>query len=175
MWDPLDLSDSDKSVFKEYGTEARQELPFHKEQYPVSNHIRVLLDLISEGQFGLAQGMRNDFICTDKYDTENFNKIYMLKKSNLWSKISELMERKYLLKWLNYLESNNETNNRLILNQRKAEDPTHKKINIDFLSYITQHKDQLFLKEELVLCCVMGLDYFLRIFICKILMVIPKK
>ena len=30
VWDPLNLRDSDKSVFKKYGIEAKQELPFHK-------------------------------------------------------------------------------------------------------------------------------------------------
>ena len=110
VWDPLDLRDSEQSIFKEYGIEDQQKLPYHTEQYPVANHIRAVLDLLSSGQFGLVQGMRRNFICTDEYDPEIFDKVLMLKNGPNWEKISKFMEREYMLKWLNFLEKKMDLN-----------------------------------------------------------------
>ena len=71
-WDvlPNRIKQSGDSIFEDYGIEKDKRLSFldNKPVYNVANHIRACLDLIAEGNFATAQGMRNDFICTDEYD-----------------------------------------------------------------------------------------------------------
>ena len=105
-WDNINncLRESDDSVFGDYGIEQDKVLKFLNDKpiYNVANHIRACLDLIADGNFGLAQGMREDFICTRKYDNEIFEKIMLLKSSESWEKIDAFMGKEYMMRWLNY-------------------------------------------------------------------------
>lgn len=104
-WEKLILRDSDKMFFKTYGIEkSLKSVPDHEEKYYVANHIRALLDLISEGNFAVAQGMNNDFICNPKYDSEIFNAVYKLRKDPLWTDIDSFMTREYKIKWIDWKE-----------------------------------------------------------------------
>ncbi|MEG0360626.1 MAG: hypothetical protein RR602_03270 [Longicatena sp.] len=102
-WDVIDkrLKDSSYSVFKDYGIEKDKQLFFldRKPKYNVANHIRACLDLIEEGNFAQAQGMRKDFICTNEYDKEIFRKVLLLKNSNQWDKVDNFMGKEYSMKW----------------------------------------------------------------------------
>lgn len=107
-WDSFTLLESENSIWGDYGIEKNKTIPGHSTKYNVANHIRALLDLIQQNNFGLAGGMREDFICNDKYNKEIFEKVYMLRNSNKWNDISRFMGKEYCLKWIDFLEEHNE-------------------------------------------------------------------
>ena len=101
-WDRLNLYDSDKSIFGEYGIEKDKYIPFLNETYNVANHIRALLDLLEQGHFTVAGGMRDDFICNDKYNEEIFYKVLLLKNKSHWEKVDAFMKKEYKSDWLEF-------------------------------------------------------------------------
>lgn len=101
-WRKARISDSEKSQFGDWGIHIA-EVPYHG-MMPVANHIRACLDLIEQGNFGTAQGMRNNFIDDDRYIPTIFSKVSELRASPLWSKIDNFMGREYLCRWLDYKE-----------------------------------------------------------------------
>ena len=105
-WDTLQnrLKESSNTVFEDYGIEKNRKLIFLKDKpvFNVANHIRACLDLIAEGNFAIAQGMRNDYICTDEYDEEIFQKVLLLQNNSNWNEIDNFMGKEYKMKWLNF-------------------------------------------------------------------------
>lgn len=77
-------------------------IPENKGKFNVANHIKALLDLISIGYFPTVQGMRDNFICNDKYTPEIFSKVSMLKNSENWSTIDKFMGKEYMMQWVRY-------------------------------------------------------------------------
>lgn len=69
-WKDITFRNSGSSILGDYGIELGKTIPEHVETYAVANHIRALLDLIIEGNFSVAQSMRNDFICDETYTPE---------------------------------------------------------------------------------------------------------
>ncbi|WP_036254619.1 hypothetical protein [Megamonas hypermegale] len=61
-----------------------------------------MLDLISIGYFPTAQGMRDNFICNDKYTPEIFSKVSMLKNNENWPAIDKFMGKEYMMQWVRY-------------------------------------------------------------------------
>ena len=104
-WQNLDMRDSNDSFIGDYGIETNHTIPEHSGTYCVANHIRALLDLILDGNFALAQGMNNDFICNDKYDFEIFEKVYSMKNSPRWKEIYDFMGKEYKMKWINFFNA----------------------------------------------------------------------
>ncbi len=102
QWEYLNFNESDKSLFGDYGIEFGCKIPEHKESYPVANHIRAILDLMINSNFGLAQGMKEDFICNDKYTNEIFEKVILLKNQLNWNEIDNFMGNEYKMRWVNY-------------------------------------------------------------------------
>ena len=79
-WKNLDILESSDSVFGTYGIEGPKAVyMLQGASYYVANHIRACLDLIARGKFSVAQTMRNDYIGNEIYDTEIFDKIFMLR------------------------------------------------------------------------------------------------
>lgn len=70
----------------------------------VANHVRACLDLIEQGNFGTAQGMRDNFINDDSYTPTIFAKVSELQTSPIWHEIDKFMGREYLCKWLDFKE-----------------------------------------------------------------------
>lgn len=101
-WTNIPLADSDKMLFKEYGIEEHSKIPGHHGKFFVANHIRALLDLLEFGNFAVAQGMRNDYICNPKYTAEIFNKVWQMKILKNWTDIDTFMSKEYLMQWVNY-------------------------------------------------------------------------
>lgn len=101
-WKKLRFWESNNSIFGDYGIEKNRITPENDGKFNVANHIRALLDLISVGDFSTAQGMRDNFICNDKYTPEIFNKVIMLKKQNNWAAIDKFMGQEYMMQWINY-------------------------------------------------------------------------
>lgn len=111
-WNDLDdkLKESSDSIFKDYGIQKNITLTFLEGQptYNVANHIRACLDLISEGNFSLVQGMNRDFIVNNAYDKEIFEKVYLLNHLPIWNNIDSFMGKEYKMKWLKYKEEKND-------------------------------------------------------------------
>lgn len=101
-WDNLRFSESDDSIFGDYGIETCDCVPEHEGVFYVADTLRALLDLLIEGRFSVAQGAKDDFICNDSYTKEFFEKVYQLKSLSQWNKIDKFMEKEYELEWLDY-------------------------------------------------------------------------
>ncbi len=102
-WVNVCFLESNESPFKDYGIESNKTIPEHDGVFYAANHIRACLNLIYMQKFYDAQGMRNDFICTDEYDQEIFEKVYLLKDETFWSKINDFMTKEYLKKWRTFI------------------------------------------------------------------------
>lgn len=106
-WSKLQLFDSEKSIYKDYGIEINNEVPYNPGNHYVANHIRALLDLIVQGNFSLAQGMNKDFICNDIYTEEIFQKVIELQKFTNWLEIDAFIGKEYYGKWLKFKKGYN--------------------------------------------------------------------
>ena len=103
-WKDLTLRDTEQSIFGEWGIEYDKKIPNHVELYSTANHIRALIDLIAEGNFSVAQGMKEDFICNDDYTSVVFEKVLMLKTLPHWKQVDAFMGKEYGCQWLGYKE-----------------------------------------------------------------------
>lgn len=101
-WKNLRFWESENSIFGDYGIEKNRTVPDNIGTFNVANHIRALLDLISIGYFPTAQGMRDNFICNDKYTPEIFDKVSILKNQKNWAGIDKFMGKEYMMQWVNY-------------------------------------------------------------------------
>ena len=101
-WEKLYIKDTEKSIFDMYGIELCSCVPYHDGTFYIANTVRACLDLIEDGNFSIAQGMNNDFICNAKYNEEVFRNVSKLKERNGWEKIDAFMLKEYKLDWLNY-------------------------------------------------------------------------
>lgn len=104
QWSNLNVEETENSVFKEWGIEDCSCVPEHTGTFKIANTLRALLDLLVAGQFSLAQGMNEDFICNSAYDDEVFEKVSMLKTLSNWEQIDSFMGKEYKMKWLTYKE-----------------------------------------------------------------------
>ena len=102
-WDKLDLRESNNSIFKDYGIEECASVPYHKGKYMIANTIRAALDLMIDSRFGVLQGLKEDYICNDKYTEELFNMVLKLKDEHNWENINQFMKREYLLEWCEFI------------------------------------------------------------------------
>lgn len=107
QWERLTLLDSENSIFGDYGIEPNKEVHGRTERLNVANHIRALLDLLQQGKFSIAQGMKEDFICHDEYTEEVFEKVVLLKNEENWSAIDRFMGKEYFSEWLEYKKRRN--------------------------------------------------------------------
>lgn len=107
-WNHPDFRESSNSVLKDYGIEKKRIVQFlDRKEYNVANHIRALLDMLLVGNYGYAQGMKNEYICNDHYTKEIFENVKKLKSQKNWNQINKFMEKEYKMQWLNYLEETN--------------------------------------------------------------------
>lgn len=106
QWKEPTIRESEGSILGNYGIELGKKIPEHENLYPVANHIRSLLDILIDGNFGYAQGMNEDFICVDKYDEEIFRKVLLLKVLPHWNDIDYFMCFEYREKWVEFKKIN---------------------------------------------------------------------
>ena len=146
-WKNLPFSDSANSVFGDYGIELNYNVPEHIGAYYAANHIRALLDLIDNGKFSTAQGMRDDYIGENKYNREIFEKVLLLKKNSNWLAVNEFMGKEYKLAWLMFLHQKSllaeKTECCLMDDGWKI---AHEKVIKDFLLSLNQDTDTFILK-----------------------------
>ena len=103
QWERPHIRESEESFFGDYGIEKNKTIPEHNEKYNVANHIRALLDLLEVGNFAVAQGMNEDFICNSEYDEEVFALVYSMRRLPNWKQISDFMGKEYKMKWIYFL------------------------------------------------------------------------
>lgn len=101
-WEKLTWAETKNMFFKDYGITLGIPMPEHSGPYPVANHIRALLDLLEWGNFAVAQGMNDDYICNAKYDMEVFQKVWMMRNLPNWKQIDEFMGKEYRMKWVRF-------------------------------------------------------------------------
>ena len=105
-WSNIKLLESGNSIFGDWGIESGKSIPEHSGVFNVANDLRAILDLMVDGNVGFLRGFKNDFICTDEYDLEFFEKVLELKEVPHWSDIDELMKKEYMFKWDRFKQSN---------------------------------------------------------------------
>lgn len=158
-WEKVTTSNSNKRHFKDWGVEWGKKIPEHTGTYNVANHIRALLDLLEDGVFSVAQGMREDFICNESYTPLVFDMVYELRNSKYlkcdWSDIDAFMKREYRLDWLNYREAVGlqEKDKGELEMQENWREP-HYVCIVDFLSHLNSVSGSYVLKggTALMLC-----------------------
>lgn len=161
-WPSIQLYDSDMMFFKNYGIERNKTIPENTKKFNVANHIRAILDLLELDNFAYLKGMRNNFIETDKYDDEIFNKVYSMKVLPHWKRIDDFMEKEYMLKWIFYKQY---IENRMLnKNSNHKEDTNwqikHKSVMSDFLKYLNSSSTDYILKGGTGLMFCYGLNRF---------------
>ena len=102
-WEKISFSESNSSIFGDYGIEKRRTIPDNKGIYCVANHIRAVLDLIESKKFSDIQNFNKEYICDDAYDEEIFEKVKLLLPDK---KISDFMHKTYGRKWRIWIEKN---------------------------------------------------------------------
>lgn len=107
QWKVLNIAESERSIFKNYGIETCNCVPEHDGTFYIANTLRALLDLLIQGKFGLAEGAREDFICNEDYTEEFLFKVIMLKNRNNWKDIDKFMCSEYRLDWIYFKEKHN--------------------------------------------------------------------
>lgn len=103
-WDRLRFAESDGSIFGDYGIEECSDVPEHEGTFYIADTLRALLDLLIIGNYGLAQGAKEDYICNDKYTEEFFSKVIQLKNLDNWKEIDKFMGKEYMMEWVRYKE-----------------------------------------------------------------------
>lgn len=99
-WHKARIEDSADSLFGDWGLHIA-EVPYHGKM-AVANHVRACLDLIAQGNFGTAGGMRKDFIDDDKYTPTIFSMVTRLHNTPRWDEIDAFMGKEYLCQWLDF-------------------------------------------------------------------------
>ncbi len=105
QWNFPTVSDSNDSVWGDWGIEPDHFVPNQTSKCFVANHIRACLDMLAKGDFSNLQGMRDDYICCDEYTPLIFDKVKSLRYSPLWKKIDSFMEREYKMQWVQFREA----------------------------------------------------------------------
>lgn len=105
-WQKLNskLRESDNSLFGDYGLEVCDTVPENTGSYYIANTLRALLDLLIDDNIGEAQGIKDDFICNDRYTIEFFEKVIELRNLPNWERINDLMSKEYLFEWDKFKE-----------------------------------------------------------------------
>ena len=106
QWKNIKLLDSDKTLFKDWGIEIDKSIPEHEDLYNVANTLRAILDLMVQGSTGYLKGFRDDFICTDRYNQEFFERVWLLRDLPHWNDINNLMKREFMFEWDNFVSHN---------------------------------------------------------------------
>lgn len=102
-WQKVCWQESNQSIWGDYGIIESRFVPELNQTCNVANTIRALLDVIANQQFFYAQGMKNDYICNEKYTNEIFKKVLMLRDQPDWAAIDAFMQSEYKMRWVRYV------------------------------------------------------------------------
>ena len=104
-WKPLPLSESDGSIWGEYGIEENQFC--HGEYLKTANHIRAALDLLNNCEFDQLNGIGINLFEEKAYIIEFFEKALLLKDHPGWKEISGFLSDEFQEKWCVFLKNKN--------------------------------------------------------------------
>ena len=107
----ITYANTENSVLGDWGIETCTCVPEHEGKFFIANTIRACLDLLIQGDFAVAQGMNEDFICNENYDNIVFEKVNVLWGLPNWAEIDAFMHREYKLKRVRFLKENSESVN----------------------------------------------------------------
>ena len=104
-WDRIEYGETDNYPWDDWGIEEGV-IPYSvpKRKAMKANHIRACLDLVADGRYGAAQGMRDGYICNEHYTEKVFEMALYLKGSEKWEDVNRFMGNEYQGDWLDYLE-----------------------------------------------------------------------
>jgi hypothetical protein len=108
-WEHPLVLDTETSPFGEYGIYESQ-VPLQEELVPEASHVRACLDLIEQGYYGAAQGMRENFISNEAFTPVILNAVWPLRGHDDWSEIDCFMGREYSMRWLNFTRAQKRAN-----------------------------------------------------------------
>lgn len=104
-WENLTLNNTEDSLLDVYGVFESTQVPDgiggFKTMY-VANTIRALYDLILVGDYAHVQGMRNDFICNEKYTPEVFELAKKFRNTKYWKQVDKVLTCEYELDWITF-------------------------------------------------------------------------
>ncbi|MBR3294917.1 MAG: helix-turn-helix transcriptional regulator [Clostridia bacterium] len=98
-WEHPYIRRSWESILGDYGIEWNDNIPERNSGYYVANHIRACLDLLDAGKFGVAKGMRRDYINNSSYDNEIFTQAFKFRFHPNWREIYTFMHKEYGKRW----------------------------------------------------------------------------
>lgn len=99
-WSNLNIVDSDKSIYKDWGIETNKKIPSRDDRYNVANTMRAILDMLQDESFlGYLRGFKDDFFCTDNCNNIFFEKVILLRDLPHWNKINHLMKMEFMWDW----------------------------------------------------------------------------
>lgn len=112
QWNNIDIRESSESIFKDWGIEKCSVTPPEQDrnkEYYIANTLRAILDLMYDGNLiGWLKGFRDDFLCTDKYNNEFFEKVILMKDIKHWSEIDKLMTNEFMFEWIEFKDKKDE-------------------------------------------------------------------
>ena len=103
-WNQARTWDTDVSVFGDFGIYTGDVPGLGK--VPVANHLRACLNMLSWGDYGTIEGMREYFIADDSYATLLFSQVLLLKHSPQWEQIDDFLNREYRMLWMTFKREN---------------------------------------------------------------------
>ncbi len=104
-WENIYLKDTEESFWGDWGIEYNKTIPENPGQFEVANHLRALLDLLEDGVFTVAQGMREDFICNEEYTPLVLDMVWKMRVLSNWVDIDNFMSKEYKSDWINFKEN----------------------------------------------------------------------
>lgn len=104
QWKNIQTLESTGSVWESWGIESSKTIPEHgTELFYVADDLRAILDIMGVYKdIKYLRGFRNDFLCTDKYNKEFFEKVIMLRTADNWEDIDKLMSTEFMWEWVNF-------------------------------------------------------------------------
>lgn len=105
-WSKVSMLESKGSIWGDWGIESSKSIPEHDGLHYVADDMHSVLDLMGVyGRLRWLRGFRNDFFCTDRYNQEFLEKVYMLRGKDNWEDICSLMKREFMWEWDKFLRS----------------------------------------------------------------------
>lgn len=102
-WNNPEILETGTSVFGMYGIETDIFIAALGKQFNKANHVRALLDMLSQNRLMDAQGMRDAYLCCDTLTAEVFEKVLLLQKQSNWKAVNCFMYHEYKGEWREFL------------------------------------------------------------------------
>lgn len=162
-WDKIPMHEVESSFFKSYGLELHNDMPGMHSDVLVANHLRACLDLLVDGNFSSAQGMKNDFLTNDDLTEEAFRMVWKMRNFPNWKDIDRFMTKEYRLEWVKWKATFTDSVDKrgsFMSSFTFNEQMKHRRVIDDFLTYLNKETDQFILKGSTALMMCYDLDRF---------------